>query len=417
MRYIIPKSNIKVFHKAIQALGKVGEELYFEPGPDTLFIKALNSGKSGFFIFSFHSSFFSSIEGQINGESRTEPFRCKVQLKSLLLAFNSVFVTEKSVNAGLLEFNQDNYKLLIERHCRYEVEARYVLPTMEQDSLKFEFAQRGKSSWCIQSKVLSDVVRAFLSSQDEATMTVTEERFHMKNYVDTYEDKEQTHTDFSMFPREFEEYNVLEEAALTFSLRDLRSIIGFAEATALPVKATFSQGGHPITFSVRQDPVLEVSYALSTLPDNDELKSIQTTRQTQGSQAKRRSNVEQNTSFIGGRQQRHSTQRDNVQSTVCPTPPLMTPIPMNGHNDTTERVQFSESFHELRSEDCGDGVEVSKSPGAPEDLVPQSPVVPRDQGLKRKERKVLRKCFEATCYPAKTNVERKILAEESDSDS
>ena len=34
-----------------------------------------------------------------------------------------------------------------------------------------------------------------------------------------------------------------------------------------------------------------------------------------GSQAKRRSNVEQNTSFIGGRQQRHSTQRDNVQST------------------------------------------------------------------------------------------------------
>ncbi len=45
MRYIIPKSNIKVFHKAIQALGKVGEELYFEPGPDTLFIKALNSGK------------------------------------------------------------------------------------------------------------------------------------------------------------------------------------------------------------------------------------------------------------------------------------------------------------------------------------------------------------------------------------
>ena len=35
---------------------------------------------------------------------------------------------------------------------------------------------------------------------------------------------------------------------------------------------------------------------------------------------------------------------------VCPTPPLMTPIPMNGRNDTTERVQFSESFHELRSE-------------------------------------------------------------------
>jgi len=41
---------------------------------------------------------------------------------------------------------------------------------------------------------------------------------------------------------------------------------------------------------------------------------------------------------------------DNTLFSVCPTPPLMTPIPMNGHNDTTERVQFSESFHELRSE-------------------------------------------------------------------
>ena len=39
---------------------------------------------------------------------------------------------------------------------------------------------------------------------------------------------------------------------------EFRSIIGFAEATVLPVKATFSTGGKPITFSIRQEPVIEV---------------------------------------------------------------------------------------------------------------------------------------------------------------
>ena len=41
-------------------------------------------------------------------------------------------------------------------------------------------------------------------------------------------------------------------------LLDLRSLISFAEATWLPVKATFSVGGSPITFSIQQDAVLEV---------------------------------------------------------------------------------------------------------------------------------------------------------------
>ena len=52
-----------------------------------------------------------------------------------------------------------------------------------------------------------------------------------------------------------------------------------------------------------------------------------------------------NATWING-----NNDNDNTLFSVCPTPPLMTPIPVNGHNITTERVQFSESFHELRSE-------------------------------------------------------------------
>jgi len=106
MKYTIPRSNIKIFHKSLLSLRKVADELSFEPCLDKLLIKAFNSSKTGFYVYTFLGSFFTCIEGQIDQES-AEPFRCKVQLKSLFLAFTSVFNTEKTVESCQLEIKQD----------------------------------------------------------------------------------------------------------------------------------------------------------------------------------------------------------------------------------------------------------------------------------------------------------------------
>ena len=54
-------------------------------------------------------------------------------------------------------------------------------------------------------------------------------------------------------------------------LLDLRSLISFAEATELPVKATFSVGGSPITFSIQQDAVLEVKRIYSVAAEGENI--------------------------------------------------------------------------------------------------------------------------------------------------
>lgn len=51
MKYMIPKTNVPVFHRALFCLGKIGSELFFEPGKDSLVIKTINSARlvQGFF--------------------------------------------------------------------------------------------------------------------------------------------------------------------------------------------------------------------------------------------------------------------------------------------------------------------------------------------------------------------------------
>ena len=45
MNYVIPKTQLRIFHKALQSLSKVGGEIYFEPKPDQLLAKTINSRK------------------------------------------------------------------------------------------------------------------------------------------------------------------------------------------------------------------------------------------------------------------------------------------------------------------------------------------------------------------------------------
>ena len=45
MNYVIPKSHLRTFHKALQSLSKVGGEIYFEPRADQLLAKTINSRK------------------------------------------------------------------------------------------------------------------------------------------------------------------------------------------------------------------------------------------------------------------------------------------------------------------------------------------------------------------------------------
>ena len=93
---------------------------------------------------------------------------------------------------------------------------------------------------------MTEAVHNFLSNQEEVTMIVNHNQFLMKNYVedeDSHCPKKMVHTQLTMQPAEFEDYKISKECNVTYCLKELRSILSFADALNLPVKATFNDGG------------------------------------------------------------------------------------------------------------------------------------------------------------------------------
>eukprot|EP00088_Acartia_fossae_P037228 TRINITY_DN3839_c0_g1_i2.p1 TRINITY_DN3839_c0_g1~~TRINITY_DN3839_c0_g1_i2.p1 ORF type:complete len:460 (+),score=71.66 TRINITY_DN3839_c0_g1_i2:38-1417(+) len=336
MNYVIPKSNLRIFHKALQSLSKVGGEIYFEPGQSQLMAKTINSRKTAFFVFCFKAGFFSSINGNIQQQqdSESNPLRCKLQLKSILLAFHSVVNTEKTVESCILEFKKDCYQVFITKNCRYQVCQKFTLPTLDHDTLKIDLKNTGSNYWIIHSKNLTEIASIFRQNLDEVTMTVSPDGFQLKTFVYSHEEKDQVNTEQTIEVEEFEQFHIEENASLTFNLKELRSLMLFGEAVGLSVKANFSEGGQPITFTLAEEPVLEVTYVLATMPDenSDTIRLMTTPRP----QSVAQSRVPKNGAMPGSavpattaaeKIQRHSTQ--NLSSRDQETLPLpsATPIP------------------------------------------------------------------------------------------
>ena len=96
------------------------------------------------------------------------------------------------------------------------------------------------------AKILTEAVLNFLSNQEEVTMIVSPSQFSMKNFVennDSNGSKKIVHTQLTMQPAEFEEFQIAKESNVTYCLKELRSLISLADALNLPVKASFNEGG------------------------------------------------------------------------------------------------------------------------------------------------------------------------------
>ena len=75
------------------------------------------------------------------------------------------------------------------------------------------------------AKVLNDAANNFLRNQEEVTMTALPDRFVLKNYISCNSKSEAVHTEFTMFPEEFDSFNVNQNLSITYPLKELRAII------------------------------------------------------------------------------------------------------------------------------------------------------------------------------------------------
>ncbi|XP_043938151.1 cell cycle checkpoint control protein RAD9A [Protopterus annectens] len=271
----------EVLGRAIHSLSRIGDELYFEPLEEGLALKTVNSSRSAYASFVFAPLFFQHYEvvnitgpfvnRQSNGEEDEQLFRCKIVMKSALTVFKSLASLEKTVEKCKILFSPDHSRLIFQLHCRYGITKTHNLSFQECESLQAVFAKDVCPNVLkVQAKVLVDTVVHFPVTLEEITMAVCSSKIQIRNFIEEETDPLKVMlTELSLSPDEFEFFQVLEEADITFCLKELRGLLSFAESSNLLVNIHFDSAGKPVIFNL-EDTVLEVNFVLATLADVSE---------------------------------------------------------------------------------------------------------------------------------------------------
>ncbi|XP_078064888.1 cell cycle checkpoint control protein RAD9A-like, partial [Mustelus asterias] len=95
-----------------------------------------------------------------------------------------------------------------------------------------------------QPRLLADTVVHFPTNLEEVTLDVKTRRLTFRNYIEPDADPKKTMlTELSLTAEEFDEFCIKEESEITFCLKELRGLLGFAEASGLPLTVHFQGPG------------------------------------------------------------------------------------------------------------------------------------------------------------------------------
>ena len=130
MKCVVLGHYIRHLGKAIQALAKVGEEIYIEPHPDGLAFKTVNSSRSALMTFKFSADFFEdyiekcdddleAIQSSEPETSSQNPSKCRLMMRSILMVFKNVNSLEKNVEKFTMQVFPKEFKVRVNLDCRF----------------------------------------------------------------------------------------------------------------------------------------------------------------------------------------------------------------------------------------------------------------------------------------------------------
>ncbi|KAM4707124.1 cell cycle checkpoint control protein RAD9B [Discoglossus pictus] len=248
MKCVIPGGHIKVFGKAIYSLSRISDELWFDPTEDGLSLKAVNSSRSAYACVFFSSMFFHSYhKGAIHEQGHGDvmlQLKCKFQIKSVLPVFRSVNILGRNVDKCIIYTNFNDCCVVFQLFCKHGLTKTYNLAYEDCEPLQALFAKH----LCpiilkIQSRVLSDVIIHFPTSQEEITFSITPLKVSLKTYSDEgFAFSKAMHTEIHLSPDEFDYFQVGVDSEVTFCLKELRGFLALAEAINTHISVHV---GHP----------------------------------------------------------------------------------------------------------------------------------------------------------------------------
>lgn len=138
----------------------------------------------------------------------------------------------------------------------------------------------------------------FQSSDDQVTIEVNSESLMLRNVIDTNaEFNKLIRTQVTLKGTEFDSYEIKVDTTITYSLKEFKALLAFAEALNLPLQLLFETTGKPAVFVIHNGCTFEANFVLAT-SKADSTTQTTSTQKTSNVERKKRKDSTQNSSNV-----------------------------------------------------------------------------------------------------------------------
>ncbi|KAJ1925183.1 hypothetical protein IWQ60_004711 [Tieghemiomyces parasiticus] len=254
-------------------------------------------------------------------------------------------------------------RFAVRMSCKHGIAKNYRIFYEPCEALYAIYAKDNcPSRWLVAPKLMSEWISHFNPKLEEITFVCTPESVVIRSYTQggflaiaegaSARDsiKQSLQTELQIDIEDFDIYDVRQYAELTFSFREFRAILTFAEQSNYQLSSYFDVGGKPVLFSVHATDHISADLVLATLSEamtNTSASSSQPQRQQQRAATPTTRTPAPN----AARARTHDTARPmdtppraTPNTVPPPSQPLATPSSSLGHTAWTRMSQDDGRF-------------------------------------------------------------------------
>ncbi|KAI9331626.1 Rad9-domain-containing protein [Obelidium mucronatum] len=373
---------------------------------------SVNLARTAFTKLALLPSFFDEYD---TGSDKPRHF--KVLLKTMSNIFKAknghVDLIEKCIlrllEGGVNDLDLHGDRLVVELHCKFGVRKIYQLHYQATEPLKASFSKQVcTNTFSASPKIIQDWLTYFSHKLDEVSIGCTtttadaignglnDRRVIIKSFSEDVfgpgggaggamsntqgeadPAKRSLSTEISVDFEDFDSFEVFGDVEVTFSLKDLKTALGFADGIGQAIEAHFIGPGQPIIFSTCQPNIFSADFVLATNTFSSGATPTPPPQQQQRHPQNKRSQQEQQQQQHGSSTTNYSQDQEKQHQNPDQPPPLSstrrtsrqsyasssssTTTPNNHHHDSPNL-----SYHSAAaSGDDGRGPTLKKYGGDP----------------------------------------------------
>lgn len=220
----------------------------------------------------------------------------------------------------------------------------------------------------------------------------------LRNYIDSNLDLSKIiRTQISLKPLEFDSYTIGQDTTITFTLKEFRALLAFAEALNLPLQLHFETTGKPAVFIVHNGSTFEAHFVLATSKPDSGTQASSTQNTTVERKKRKNTDISK---LQDSAKKPHQIEPDaDISKCLEEDSHLFNFIDIPEDSAVIRNPVGNGTVNKLNNEHLAEAMDCDNIPGSPTS--------------RTMIKSVFKRCFESTFNP---NVHGVILADNSDSE-